>query len=146
MFTIDWQNFTPLSAALGGLLIGLASVALMAGLGRIAGITGIVAESLKRPFSASQWRYCFMLGLMASPLIYSQFAALPLANIDSSWLVCIAAGFIVGFGSRLGSGCTSGHGVCGISRGSLRSIVATLVFMASGFATVFIVRHLVHLV
>lgn len=145
MLTIDWNHFTPTSALIGGLLIGLASVILMASLGRIAGITGIVAESLKRPFSASLWRYAFILGLVLAAPIYALFMPLEAISLEVSWPQCIVAGLIVGFGTRLGGGCTSGHGVCGISRGSVRSIAATMLFMASGFATVYVMRHLLNL-
>ncbi|WMW79695.1 YeeE/YedE family protein [Undibacterium cyanobacteriorum] len=151
MLQIDWTHFTPVSALIGGLCIGLASILLMAYLGRIAGITGIIAEACKAPYRASTWRYAFMLGLALAAPIYAWFLPalpfLPLENVslDISWTQCIIAGLIVGFGSRLGSGCTSGHGVCGISRGSLRSIVATVLFMTSAFITVFVLRHLLHL-
>ncbi len=143
LIQIDWSHFTPTSALIGGLLIGLTAVLLMASLGRIAGVTGIVAEGLKRPFAASSWRYAFILGLVFAAPIYAIFMPLEAISLEVSWPQCIAAGLIVGFGSRLGGGCTSGHGVCGISRGSMRSIVATMLFMLSGFATVYVVRHLV---
>jgi uncharacterized membrane protein YedE/YeeE len=140
---IDWINFTPLSAASGGVLIGLAAALMFLLLGRIAGISGIVA-GLVRPSSPGDiaWRAAFVLGLCLSPLAYSLFAALPEIRIDAGWPTIVVAGVLVGFGARMGSGCTSGHGVCGLSRLSPRSLVATASFMATGFLTVFVVRHL----
>lgn len=139
---IAWTNFIPISAALGGVLIGVAASLLLAGLGRIAGISGIVAGVLQMKKGDFVWRLCFMMGVIAAPSFYLLFSPLPLSEIATDWPTIIAAGLIVGFGSRLGSGCTSGHGVCGISRGSPRSVLATLLFMFTGFATVFVVRHL----
>ncbi len=139
---IAWSNFTPISAIIGGALIGIAASLLLAGLGRIAGITGIVADALKLKESDFLWRLCFIAGLVAAPSCYLLFSPLPLSEVATDWPTILAAGLIVGFGSRLGSGCTSGHGVCGISRGSKRSILATMLFMLTGFITVFVVRHL----
>jgi uncharacterized membrane protein YedE/YeeE len=141
---IDWTTFTPWTSLTGGLLIGLASVALILLNGRIAGISGILGELLALTKGDSAWRLAFLLGLMGSSWVYALFAALPTAQIDASDATLLSAGLIVGLGTRYGSGCTSGHGVCGLSRLSLRSLVATLSFMATGFATVFVVRHLVH--
>ncbi|CCG41408.1 YeeE/YedE family protein [Magnetospirillum molischianum] len=141
--SIDWSHFTPISAAAGGLLIGLSVAMMLLLMGRIAGISGIVG-GLLRPRNAgdAMWRLAFILGISLAPLVYRLFAELPEIHIDSSWLSIILAGILVGFGSRLGSGCTSGHGVCGLSRLSPRSVVATATFMGTGFLTVFAVRHL----
>ena len=143
MITIDWLHFTPTSALAGGLLIGLAAALLILLEGRIAGISGIVG-GLLQPLRKGDvaWRAAFALGLVAAPLLYQALAELPQSRIDTGWATLIVAGALVGFGSRLGSGCTSGHGVCGLSRRSPRSLVATLVFMSAGFATVFASRHL----
>ncbi|MDD5577656.1 MAG: YeeE/YedE family protein [Methylobacter sp.] len=141
--TIDWINFTPWPSLTGGLLIGLATAVLLLFNGKIAGISGIVG-GLFRPVSGDvKWRIAFVLGLVLAPLAFSLFAALPKARIDADSSVLIAAGLLVGLGTRYGSGCTSGHGVCGLSRLSPRSFAATAVFMAAGFLTVFIVRHLI---
>lgn len=143
---IAWEQFTPFTAIVGGLLIGLASILLMAGIGRIAGVTGILAGVFTGLFGGSQsewlWRLAFILGLAISPLLYALFGELPVIEIQTDWPALLFAGLIVGFGTRLGSGCTSGHGVCGISRLSPRSIIATIVFMGAGFATVGMVRHI----
>jgi hypothetical protein len=143
---IAWEQFTPFTAISGGLLIGLASVLLMAGIGRIAGVTGILAGIFTGLFQANKsewsWRLVFILGLAISPFLYSLFAELPAIDMQLDWSAILFAGLIVGFGTRLGSGCTSGHGVCGISRLSPRSIIATFVFMAAGFATVALIRHI----
>lgn len=139
--TIDWINFTPWTSSVGGLLIGLAASLLIVFNGRIAGISGILAGALTSVNVDSWWRIAFVSGLVLSPLVYELVAPLPIPQIHSNtWLVVIA-GLLVGFGSRYGSGCTSGHGVCGISRFSKRSFVATACFMSSGFLTVFVVRH-----
>ncbi|MBC3882623.1 YeeE/YedE family protein [Undibacterium sp. LX40W] len=139
---IDWNAFTPFTSLAGGVLIGIAASLLLAGLGRIAGITGIVADALQMKADDLLWRLCFIIGLVTAPSCYLLFSPLPLSEIATDWPTIIVAGLIVGFGSRLGSGCTSGHGVCGISRGSKRSILATMLFMLTGFITVFVVRHL----
>lgn len=143
MMTIDWLHFTPASALAGGALIGLAAALLILLEGRIAGISGIIGGLLQSPPRGdSAWRLAFALGLVAAPLLYRAVAALPESRIDAGWGMLVVAGLLVGFGSRIGSGCTSGHGVCGLSRLSPRSLVATLVFMSAGFATVFACRHL----
>ena len=143
MISIDWLHFTPASALAGGLLIGLAAALLILLEGRIAGISGIVG-GLLQPLRKGDvaWRAAFALGLVAAPLLYQALAELPQSRIDTGWATLVVAGVLVGFGSRLGSGCTSGHGVCGLSRRSPRSLVATIVFMTAGFATVFAGRHL----
>ena len=141
--TIDWSNFTPYTALGGGLLIGLSAILLLGLLGRIAGISGILAGAFNaQPAAERLWRLAFVAGLVVAPLLYSLVARRPESHIDADWPLLIAAGLLVGFGARYGSGCTSGHGVCGISRLSLRSLVATLSFMSTGFATVFVMRHL----
>ena len=141
--TIDWIHFTPISALTGGMLIGLSATLLLLFSGRIAGISGIAGGLLQR-YKAGDfaWRAAFVLGLILAPVLYQAFSELPESRIDSDWTTLVVAGLLVGFGSRLGSGCTSGHGVCGISRRSPRSIAATLTFMGTGFITVYVVRHL----
>jgi uncharacterized protein len=149
--TIDWIAFTSQSAQsalLGGFLIGLASVLLVMFNGRIAGISGIVG-SLMGSFNSStrsayerHWRIAFVAGLLASPWLYAQLTPLPSVQIEADTLTLIIAGLLVGLGTRYGAGCTSGHGVCGLSRLSGRSLFATVLFMAAGFATVYVVRHL----
>lgn len=141
--TFDWNHFTPFSALAGGLLIGLAAALLLSFNGRIAGISGIMGGLLARPRAGEfGWRAAFVLGLLLAPALYRLFADLPEGRIDAGWATLVAAGLMVGYGSRLGSGCTSGHGVCGLSRLSPRSLVATLTFMAAGFVTVFVARHM----
>lgn len=142
--TLDTLHFTPWTALAGGALIGLAAVWLMLAAGRIAGISGI-AGGLLRPRSGDVgWRVAFIAGLILAPWAYRAVAVMPEAQIDASTAMLIAAGLLVGFGTRLGSGCTSGHGVCGLSRLSWRSLAATLCFMATGFLTVFVVRHVLN--
>ena len=138
---IDWAQFTPWTSLGGGILIGLASIAFALLLGRIAGISGIIAGLLRPQKGDLGWRVAFIAGLLAAPLVYSRVATLPALQIDAGVPVLVAAGLLVGIGTRYGAGCTSGHGVCGLSRFSPRSLVATLAFMASGFATVFLLRH-----
>lgn len=140
--TIDWNAFTPLSALAGGALIGLASALLLSLNGRIAGISGIVGGLFARTAGETGWRLAFILGLLAAPVLWALFTALPPIRIEAGYPVLIAAGLLVGVGTRYGAGCTSGHGVCGLSRLSPRSLVATLAFMGGGFATVYVVRHL----
>ena len=140
---IDWINFTPYSALAGGLLIGLAAALMLLLNGRIAGISGIVGSLLQRPRGGDfGWRFAFLAGIVAAPLLYSLVALLPEGRIDTSWGPLIVSGLLVGYGTRLGSGCSSGHGVCGLSRLSGRSLVATLTFMGAAFLTVFVTRHL----
>lgn len=140
---IDWASFTPANALLGGLMIGLSAALLLFLNGRIAGISGIVGGLFQaRKPGDFAWRLAFVLGLIAAPLIYQVFAILPESRIDTDWGVLVIAGLCVGLGSRIGSGCTSGHAVCGISRLSPRSIVATLTFMGTGFLVVYLARHL----
>lgn len=140
--TIDWANFTPYSALIGGALLGISVTVLWLWNGRIAGISGILGGLLTPKAGDISWRVVFIIGLMIAPLIYSFFAALPVIQIDADLPVLIIAGLLVGVGTRYGAGCTSGHGVCGLARFSLRSLVATLSFMFTGFATVWLVHHL----
>jgi uncharacterized membrane protein YedE/YeeE len=138
-------EFTPLASTIGGMLIGAAAVIMLALNGRIAGISGIVGRLLP-PYANSDpvgaaW---FIVGLIAAPLIYEAAAGAPFAQIVSGNVALMAiAGVLVGFGTGIGGGCTSGHGVCGVARLSLRSILATATFMATGFITVFLMRHAV---
>src|SRR5437764_481231 len=139
--SIAWNAFTPAAALIGGAIIG-AAVALFVVLnGRIAGVSGILG-GLARPQAGDiSWRVAFVAGLIAAPL--ALLAALSEIRVDTSYPVLVAAGLLVGVGTRYGGGCTSGHGVCGVSRASPRSIAATVAFMAAGFATVYFVRHLI---
>ncbi len=139
--TIDWSHFTPWSALAGGLLIGLAAALFILLNGRVAGISGILGGLLGASAGDRGWRVAFLLGMAAAPLLWTIFAALPETTIEAGTMELVIAGLLVGYGTRLGSGCTSGHGVCGISRASPRSIVATCVFMAAGFATVYVARN-----
>jgi len=140
--TIDWTHFTPWTSLAGGLLIGLATAWLLLLSGRIAGISGIVGGLLRPGKGDVAWRLAFVAGLLAAPLVFSMAAPLPPAVIDADTATLVIAGLLVGAGTRYGSGCTSGHGVCGLSRGSPRSMVATASFMAAGFLVVFLVRHI----
>ncbi len=139
---IDWTAFTPWSALAGGVLIGLAAALLVLLNGRIAGISGIVGGLLAPKRGDVGWRLAFVAGLALAPALWLAVAALPPIRIEAGYPLLIVAGLVVGFSTRYGTGCTSGHGVCGISRLSPRSIVATLAFMAAGFVTVFVARHL----
>lgn len=141
---IDWQVFTPISLV-GGLILGVATVILLLGIGRIAGISGITSSLLK-PKRVEIWQVLFIAGLVLSPLLYSVFRPLPDIEVTTSLPLLIAAGLLVGFGTRLGSGCTSGHGICGNARLSPRSMVATATFMAFGIITVFIGRQVLGLI
>ena len=141
---IDWANFTPWASLAGGLLIGLATAMLLLFNGRIAGISGIVGSLLRPVKGDVWWRVAFILGLIVASFVYGLVAPLPNVMVDADMATLIVAGLLVGVGTRYGSGCTSGHGICGISRLSLRSLVATLLFMLAGFITVFVVRHLLN--
>jgi uncharacterized membrane protein YedE/YeeE len=141
--SIDWASFTPGSAAIGGVIIGIAAAMLALVNGRIAGISGIVGGLFRPAPGDVAWRVSFVAGLIAAPLLYAIVAALPPVVIEASYPTLIVAGLLVGIGTRYGAGCTSGHGVCGVSRLSPRSMVATLSFMAAGFATVLVARHVI---
>jgi uncharacterized membrane protein YedE/YeeE len=139
---IDWIHFTPWTALAGGLLIGLAAASFVLLNGRIAGISGILGGLLRPAQGDTAWRVAFLAGLVGAPLFYALFASLPEVHIEAGDGALAAAGLLVGLGTRYGAGCTSGHGVCGLSRLSPRSLVATVSFMLAGFATVFVLRHL----
>ena len=142
--TIDWNHFTPWASLGGGVLLGLASALFVLFNGRILGISGILGGLLVAKPGDANWRLAFLIGMLVAPVTLglvapSQF--LGPVRIEASYLLVVVAGLLVGYGTRLGSGCTSGHGVCGLSRLSPRSLVATLSFMAAGFATVYVIRH-----
>ena len=139
---IAWDAFTPWSSLAGGVLIGLSAALLILGSGRVAGISGIVGGLLKPGGPDTTWRLAFLGGLLAAPLLWRVFAALPEAQPVAGGGLLVVAGLLVGIGTRYGGGCTSGHGVCGLSRLSPRSLVATLAFMAAGVGIVFVMRHL----
>lgn len=139
--TVDWANFTPWSSLAGGLLIGLATAMFLLINGRIAGISGIVGGLLSPAKGDILWRIVFILGLISAPFIYGIAAPLPEIYIDADTATLVIAGLLVGVGTRYGSGCTSGHGVSGLSRLSPRSMVATTSFMLAGFFTVFVARQ-----
>jgi uncharacterized membrane protein YedE/YeeE len=140
--SIAWTSFTPWASLAGGLLIGLGVALLLLFNGRIAGISGIVGGLLRPMRGDVTWRAAFVAGLVAAPLVWLVVAALPRLHVAADTPTLVVAGLLVGIGTRYGSGCTSGHGVCGLSRGSLRSLAATATFMAAGFVVVFVVRHL----
>jgi uncharacterized protein len=139
--SIAWNAFTPWSAAAGGVLIGVAAAMFILLNGRIAGISGVLGGLLKPLRGDIAWRMAFLVGLAGAPLLYALFAPLPTPVIEAGTGALVLAGLLVGAGTRYGSGCTSGHGVCGVSRLSIRSLAATATFMAFGFLTVFIARH-----
>ncbi|HEY6242093.1 MAG TPA: YeeE/YedE family protein [Burkholderiales bacterium] len=141
--SIAWNSFTPASALIGGAIIGAAAALFAVLNGRIAGISGILGGLLRPQSGDISWRIAFVAGLVAAPLAWNLFAVLPGIQIDAGFGALIPAGLLVGVGTRYGAGCTSGHGVCGVSRLSSRSIAATAAFMAAGFATVFVARHLI---
>jgi len=141
---IDTANFTPGLSLLGGILAGAASALFILNNGRIAGISGILGGLLNPRKDDVMWRIAFLLGLIAAPTITFMFMAAPVVTIEAETATLIIAGLLVGVGTRYGSGCTSGHGICGLSRLSPRSLIATLAFMAAGMAVVFVMRHLVN--
>ena len=140
--SIDWLHFTPWTALAGGAVIGLAAAAFILLSGRIAGISGILGGLLRPARGDIAWRLAFLAGLVGAPLVYGLVADLPAVTGAAGSGTLVAAGLLVGVGTRYGAGCTSGHGVCGISRGSPRSLAATAAFMCAGFVTVYVVRHL----
>jgi uncharacterized membrane protein YedE/YeeE len=140
---IDLLAFTPWTALAGGVLIGLATAIFVLVIGRPAGISGIVGGLLRLRLPDLGWRVAFVAGLVVAPTLYGAFVYLPSLKIEASYSTLIAAGLLVGVGTRYAGGCTSGHGICGLSRLSPRALAATLLFVAAGFATVYVVRHVV---
>jgi uncharacterized membrane protein YedE/YeeE len=141
---IDWLSFAPIPSLLGGMILGVAAVLYVLLHGRILGVSGIVAGFLHPKLTDTAWRLSLVLGLICAPFLAALFFDIfPVVEIDSSWLAIMIAGLLVGFGTQYGSGCTSGHGICGLSRLSPRSLVATLAFMGAGFMMVFVIRHLI---
>lgn len=142
--TIDWSHFTPMTSFIGGAMIGMAASILIIVKGRVAGISGILGSMMRlknTPVDHFRWRALFVSGILLSSVVYGLFFPLPESIINSSYITLVGAGLLVGFGTRMGSGCTSGHAVCGIARLSLRSLVATLTFMGSGFLTAYLLFH-----
>jgi uncharacterized membrane protein YedE/YeeE len=141
---IDWLSFTPIPSLLGGMMLGLAATLYVLLHGRILGISGIVSGLVYPKKEDWSWRLAFIIGLLTAPFLAALFfGILPVIEVDANWLTVVIAGLLVGFGVQHGSGCTSGHGICGLSRLSPRSLVATLSFMTAGFLAVFIIRHLI---
>ncbi|MGE0071505.1 MAG: YeeE/YedE family protein [Thiomonas sp.] len=147
MFTIDWSAFTPVPSAVGGVLIGAAAAALALGGGKIAGVSGIVGGALADALAAraqTTWRLQFVLGIVLAAVLWSLWGSIPGTFTHTSWLVWAIGGWLVGAGSRLGSGCASGHGVCGLARLSPRSFAAVATFTATAIATAVAVHRLLH--
>jgi uncharacterized membrane protein YedE/YeeE len=139
--TVDWNHFTPWASLGGGVLLGLASALFILLNGRVLGVSGILGGLVRPRPGDTGWRIAFVAGLLVAPTLWRLFAQPAVPRIEASEAVLVIAGLLVGWGTRYGSGCTSGHGVCGLSRLSPRSLAATLAFMAAGFATVYLVRH-----
>ncbi len=139
---LDWTHFTPWASLAGGLVLGLAAAAFILLNGRVLGISGIVGGLLRPKAGDTGWRLSFVAGLLVAPTVWALFATPVVPRIEAGPALLVIAGLMVGWGTRYGSGCTSGHGVCGLARLSPRSLVATLAFMATGFASVFAMRHL----
>ena len=139
--TVDWAHFTPISALFGGAMIGAAAGALMLGMGRIMGAAGILGRGLEFGAGDVAWRWWMIAGLALSPLVARPLWGAPAPVFSAGWATLAIGGLLVGVGSRLGSGCTSGHGVCGVARLSARSLAATAIFVAVGVATTFVARH-----
>lgn len=144
--TIDWANFTPWASLAGGILVGLAAAVFILMNGRVLGISGILGGLLPPRTGDAGWRIAVLLGIFSAPLVYDWLAPggfTQAPRIDAGYGLLVIAGLLVGLGTRYGSGCTSGHGVCGLARLSPRSVVATLTFMAAGFVVVYVARHLI---
>jgi uncharacterized membrane protein YedE/YeeE len=140
---IDWLSFTPIPSLLGGVILGIAASLYVLLHGRILGISGIVSGLLHPKAGDITWRLSLVLGLLSAPVLAALlFEIRPIVEIESDWYVILLAGLLVGFGAQYGSGCTSGHGICGLSRLSPRSLVATVTFMGAGFLTVYVIRHI----
>ena len=139
--TLDWSHFTPWASLAGGVLIGLAAAMLLFLSGRVAGISGIVGGLIVPRRHDIGWRLAFVAGLIAAPALWMLFGEVPAIRVDANFATLAVAGLLVGLGTSYGSGCTSGHGVCGLSRLSGRSLVATAAFMGAGIVTVFLARH-----
>jgi uncharacterized membrane protein YedE/YeeE len=140
--SIAWEHFTPWASLAGGLLVGLSAALFILLSGRSLGISGILGGLFTARRGDAGWRLVFLAGMLVAPVVWALFANPVTPRIEASGTVLLVAGLLVGWGTRHGSGCTSGHGVCGLSRLSPRSLVATLAFMGTGFATVYVVRHL----
>ncbi|MBC7468536.1 MAG: YeeE/YedE family protein [Ramlibacter sp.] len=140
--TIDWSHFTPLASLAGGIVLGVASAIFILLNGRVLGISGILGGLLRPQRGDTGWRLFFIAGLLVAPTAWALVNPAAVPRIEAGWSVLVIAGLLVGWGTSYGSGCTSGHGVCGLSRLSPRSLVATLAFMGAGFATVLLARHL----
>jgi uncharacterized membrane protein YedE/YeeE len=138
---IDWNHFTPWLSLAGGIFLGLAAAFFILLNGRVLGISGILGGLVKPQPGDAGWRIAFIAGLLAAPALWRLFGPLPPVNVEAGLPVLVIAGLLVGWGTRYGSGCTSGHGVCGLARLSPRSLAATLAFMAAGFVTVYVSRH-----
>jgi uncharacterized membrane protein YedE/YeeE len=143
---LDWAHFTPWASLTGGIILGVSSAIFILVNGRILGISGILGGLLPPKAGDTTWRIAFLLGFAAAPIVFhalvpAQYIAAP--RIDASEMMVVVAGLLVGIGTRYASGCTSGHGVCGLSRLSPRSLVATASFMGAGFATVYVMRHVI---
>ena len=141
--SLDWTHFTPWTSLAGGLVLGVAAALFILLNGRVLGISGILGGLLRPRRGDAGWRIAFVAGLLLAPVLWSLFATPVAPRIEAGPALLVVAGLLVGWGTRYGSGCTSGHGVCGLARLSPRSMVATLAFMAAGFATVFVLRHVV---
>lgn len=139
--TIDWAHFTPWMSLAGGLVLGLAAALLVLFNGRILGVSGIVGGLLRPQRFDMGWRLAFMAGMLSAPWVYSLLGGRFTMQVDASGVLVVLAGLLVGIGTRYGSGCTSGHGVCGLSRLSPRSLAATAAFMGAGFVSVWVLRH-----
>ena len=141
---IDWLAFTPIPSLLGGIILGVAAALYVLFHGRILGISGIISGLLHPKSGDRAWRMALILGLLTAPLLAALFFEIrPIVEVEADWLAVVIAGLLVGFGTQYGSGCTSGHGICGLSRLSPRSLVATVSFMTAGFLIVFVLRHVI---